>query len=637
MNNKYWELNKIEQKITLLNQKLKSNPIEVKNEIDYILENNDEMIKWYITKIELLKTKAKAFINLWEINEAEKTYELINNQITRKNYTQLEKENTPEKDKLTIEIIEEKLELYAKNARLIFDKNTENQLIENKEKIQEFKWIFEKDGEKLNILWKVDIALYNMWIFFYNIYKNEEAIKYIESAALLWNKKAIDFYTDFIIQYFVWNYNIFKNNQEKETFLEANLENIEELLFQFVNNYYKNENNKEIELIQWWNKYLYEKIWNFYSQIWLFSESLNSYTKWIQSNFNWSYKLYKNIAELYENFKYKIKAFDIININELIKDNYNFLSEHSSLIWDLENIIYWLEKIWDIERNTNKELSIKYYYQALSQIIEYNKKDKFSYISFTRLMEKLSLKELLLKYPDWDLVIKIEKLYREITLKFDSRYLLSLANYYDEIWNTLPAFQNYLNAFQANIENSKDALLIFLETSLKNFIEKEAKNFNLNIKNDNKILKESEIEYGKELNLDELIIKKQLLKIIIKNIDLNNKILREQIATLFDMSLWDNFYENFEYKELLIFIESYNQWINNADIYLHRILENLFSWNWTNINSIIIKELLKKIYTRQKLSKNDIDWIYNILNLENDNNTNTSQYTKKLIKNNSSI
>ena len=627
----YSTLKSIEDRIILLNKKIESEPLNVKKEIDEILEKNSELIEWYTTKVELLKTKAAALINLWDIDETEKIYNTLEKYITEKiNISFNEKENTSEKDKFLLEIIEEKLEIYARNTWLAFDTKKDKKLYLNNEKIQKFVSIFEENAEKLNKLWKIDIVIYNMWMFFYNLSQNEKAIELIESAALLWNKKAIDFYTDFIINYFIWNYNLVKTEKEKEDFLENNLKNTEDVLFQFIDEFYFDEKNKKIKLIQWWNKYLYEKIWNFYSKIENFSESLSSYKSWIQSGFEWNHKLYKNIAELYQNFKYEIKAFDIVNIDELIKDNYRFLYEYSGLVWDLENIVYWLEKLWDIANNSDKELSKNYYYKALSKIIDYNYTDYNSIVSTTRLMEKLSLKQLLLKYPDWDITIEIEKLYIEITQNFDQKYILSLANHHEEIWDILWAYQDYLNAFQAKIPGWKDALLIFLETSLVSYIEKEASEFNLNLENDKNILEKSEIEYEQELNLDELMKKKQLISKIIKSIDENNKILREQIATLFDMSLWDEFYNNFEYKQLLIFIELYNQWINNADIYLHRILENIFSWNGTNLKSPSIKELLKKIYNKQELSKNDIEGIYNILNLENKQNN--FKYTLELME-----
>jgi hypothetical protein len=98
------------------------------------------------------------------------------------------------------------------------------------------------------------------------------------------------------------------------------------------------------------------------------------------------------------------------------------------------------------------------------------------------------------------------------------------------------------------------------------------------------------------------------------------------------MSLWDDFYNNFEIEKLAIFIEYYNNWVNNCDIYLHRVLENIFLWNWTNLNSPSIKNLLTKIRNKHKLTQNDIKWLYEILNLENETIVNSFEYTKMLIE-----
>ena len=70
---KYEDLQQIETKIVQLTKNIDSEPLTVKKEIDNILKCNSELIEWYTTKIELLKTKAIALINLWDIEEADKS------------------------------------------------------------------------------------------------------------------------------------------------------------------------------------------------------------------------------------------------------------------------------------------------------------------------------------------------------------------------------------------------------------------------------------------------------------------------------------------------------------------------------------------------------------------------------------
>ena len=287
-------------------------------------------------------------------------------------------------------------------------------------------------------------------------------------------------------------------------------------------------------------------------------------------------------------------------------------------MWDLENIVYWLEKLWDIEKWKNNNLSTQYYYQAIVKIIEYNNNDYASMVYTAKLMEKLSIKELLLKYDNWDVLIEVDKLYEKLAVHYDWRYLLSLANYYEENWEIIWAYQVYLNAFQGNIEWSKEGFLMFLETSLTEYIRGEYLEYNLEMEKNNSFLNESEEKYGKKISLDEFNIKKELLKRIIKNIGKNNEISREDIATLFDMSLWDDFYFNFEYNHLSAYIEWYNDWLNNTDIFLYRILDNIFRENWTNMEHLDIKKLFYKIYKKNILSQDDIDLIEKIVNLEND-------------------
>ena len=611
---------------------------EASTEIEKIESENKNLEK--NEKLKLLQTKAKLFSKTLKTEEIFKVREKIislldtENKILEKiptDYLELKNDsNTAFLWDINIWDIAKELSSKIKNqvSKQIFDSLIERLILEkieenkNTKEISNIEEMYFSEIQIMKDNWEIGEAYFYESIYYNLEWDTEKEKEFIEKSALLWNKKAIEFYIDSIINIFLWNYNNLKTKEEKEKFLNSNLENIEEILFQFIDSSYFDKNNKKQKLVQWWNKYLYEKVWNFYSEIWLFSESLSSYTSWIQSGFEWSHKLYKNIAELYENFKHKIKIFEIEKINELIKNNYSFLYKYSGLVWDLENIVYWLEKLWDIEKWNDNQLSTKYYYKALNKIIEYNYIDYTSIISTTRLMEKLSLKELLLKYPDWNILVKIEKLYKEIAMNFDWKYLLSLSNHYEEIWNILWAYQNYLNAFQSNIEWSKDALLIFLKTSLVSYIEKESSEINLSLENEIETIQNPEeikiIKQKQENNIEQLMFKKQLIKSIVRNIDQDDKILREQIAVLFDMSIWDSFYNNFEYKQLLIFIESYNQWINNSDIYLHRIIQNIFSTNGTNLNSPSIKKLLKKIYAKQKLSKNDINWIYNIINLENE-------------------
>ena len=306
---------------------------------------------------------------------------------------------------------------------------------------------------------------------------------------------------------------------------------------------------------------------------------------------------------------------------------------------DLENTIYWLEKFWDLEKN--KKLKEEYYFLALNKIAEYNKRDIFSLKAMSRLMNKLNLEEIEINSQNWIFLETQENLYITLIQNWEISYLLNLANLYEEEWDIFEAFNKYLQAFQIKINNSKDALAMFLETSLKDFIKKDYDN-NISIIN-SKTKNKEEQKINQELlkrNKEEFEIKNELLRKILEKIDNNEILLREDIATLFDMSLWDRFYEKNISPEIINnFIEAYKLEINflkqnpnlitNNDIYLHRLLENSFGIYWVNMKNSEVENLLKKIYSKKELKEYDKELIFKLLDLET-NQEDPFKYTKLL-------
>jgi len=627
----FQKLEQMDKMILELEEQIYTEPLIVKQKIDYILELEKEILElWFTTKTELLKTKAKAFFSLWDLKKAEETFNEIEEYTIKKiNFSNDEEMNNSLKQKELIKNSIEKLSLYMKNTWLIYEKDEEKTLVIDESKVKLFEQYFENEIEKLEKYGSTDVWIYYFWLFYSILWNSEKALEKIEDSALLWNKEAIETYTTMVIDIFLYQLKLESEN-DKEIFIQNNLEHIEEVLFQFIDDYYYEKTWNKQKLTQWWNKYLYEKVWDFYSKIWEFSDSLDSYKSLIQIWFEKSYLLFWKIAELYEKYKYKIRSFDIENIDKLIIDNYKYLLKHAKLVWDIENTALTLEKLWDISKN--KEEKYKYYNNSLNVLINspyyFEWVEKITY----RIMNKWNVDSFLIKNEKWDLIIDQFDTLNKIASE-EPDYLIVLASKYEEEWNIEYAFYNYLLAYQLKTENSKDALWFFIDTSLRDFIKEEKGKYLIQFKQedtDENILSNSKINYIEELNNNDYKENQVLLDVILKVVDKNEKLERESIDTLFDFSIDEDFYNNFNINNFNIFLENYKNNGISSDIFLHRILENIFSGNWTNMQSNNVKRILKKIYLKKELWKNDLDLIYDLLNLEIEEYKNGFEYTNKL-------
>ncbi len=588
------QLSLIEITINEEKKEIYTKPEQIKKEVEEILEKNNDLLKWNLIKIELLQTQAQAIAILWNLEESLKIFDKIEDLIKNEiNFSDAEKENQNQKEKLIIENIITKLKHLSNHSWIVLDENWNinpklYNFIEN---------IFTKEINKLREKWIEDKWIYEQWIFYFTIWETKKANIYFKKAAYKWNSQAIDIYTTNLINDFLVKYNSKKN---KEKFLKNNLESFEIEFFKFIDNTSYDRDNKRIKTIYWWNKYLYEKIWDFYSEIWLFPEALDAYKSWINSWFNWSYKLYEKIAQLYEKYESKIIVFNKNKIKEYIEKNYKNLYQFASLAWDLEYKVKWLEKLWDISKKNKKTDYWKYYINAILSLIDYYSYNSLKTIA--RLMEKLEINFLNLKQWNHTYKLDLEDIYTQLIDFFDNSFLLSLWNYYENNNEILWAFYCYVNAYQRKIEDSKNALIIFIETTLKNKVSNDY-NKAFNRKKSEEIIKIEE-----EL----FFIKNSILKTIIKNIE-NENIQEEDIATLFDISLWEDFYDTLNFEKILFFINNYQNKHINFNIYLHRILETYFWMNWTNIKNIEIKKLLKKIYNFQEINNSDIELIKKLI------------------------
>jgi len=560
-------------------------------------------------KLELLQTKAKLFSKTLEteriIDTKKEIYKLLDTEIANiEKVTSVDLEsiglwnlNLWDEAKKVSHNIKKQVSIQ------ILDSLIERLMLEMSEKKKDQKE--RKDIEKmyfseLEILkntWESDDAYFyesNYFRIKWDLDKEQEAIK---KSALEWNRDSINKYLENLETKFLEEYNSLKTEEEKDKFLEENLEDIEEEFFQFIDNYSRDKNDKRIKLKQWWNKYLYEKVWNFYKNIWLENEALSSYKSWIQSSFKWYYKLYKNIAEIYENSNLKIYN----NKKKLAKKEYYKLYQYSSINNDYENVFYSLNKLWHL---SNSEEEKKQYFWEIIYNFETN------YKLFIN-SEKIILNYLdALNNLDTKSIFNIEDLYTQLK-NLNPENTILLADYFEKQWDFVNALKSYLknNKIQNN-KNSLDALLMFFEVSLLN---------NNNINND-------EIKN---------------LKKIIKKLEKNENILKEDIWFLVELSLKNKYYENLDISDI--------NWNNANKVYGLEKMWDLVKkqkqywieqfpiktdeWNFSKSkdSTDYYNEALEVII-RNKLLQTEEE-IYSFLRISNKNWLKYSRYNLQIIEN----
>ncbi|MCD5382588.1 hypothetical protein LR002_00505 [Candidatus Gracilibacteria bacterium] len=565
-----------------------ADPIGTKEKMQNILSENGENIEGHLVKIDILKLNIRILFLTGDFenikNKIDETIKYIQNDLLIDN---------SEKEKFLNEFFEELFGVFIENGYLVFGENGEIY----DEKVKFFEGLFEFLVSKNKDL--LGMGLYYFGLFYGTIGDNEKSFESFENSALLGYEKGIEDYTSLIKSVFLDTYKSFSSKEEKENFLKNELENSEEVFFQFIDDYQRDENGKREKTVYGGNKYLYEKIGDIYAEIGMLGDALSCYSDLLQTG---NYEAYKKIAEIYEKNRNKFNFLE--NIDSVIEKNYNFLVNRAYLVKDLENIIYGLEKLGDLKKDNG------FYFNAIQKIIKFNSDEKFSKKSLVRLMEKIGIETINIKNGDFIQNLDLDTLYSDIANNFDDRYILSLANFYEKKGEILYAFLNYFQGFESGIDGVKDGFLIFIKTTLKDFIEKSR------VKN---IESFSENEELIKIANDEFFIKKELLQRIIKNIE-NGKQTREDFATLFDMALGDEFYEDLNYEKISYFFEGYTNKIPGFNIFLHRILINYFEISGVNLKDFEIKNLLGKIYRFEELNAGDLKNLKLIINFGEEKN-----------------
>lgn len=450
-------------------------------------------------------------------------------------------------------------------------------------------------------------------------------INQIKESADLWDEKSISIYLKHIEDIFLEKYNSINDKNEKKEFIKNNLENFEEIYYSFIDDK-KDENNN---ILKRWNKALYWNIWLFYEKIWQYPEAVSSYVDWIQFS-EWLYTLYWKIWEIYLENKINIKLLIKSNL-EIAEDNYSLLLKLSEINKDSENYVLALEKLWDInfkKNNNNIKITEDYYINSLNNWVENKSLDKNQ-------IERICLKILKVSENQQTIQNILQNL-----VNINNNHLLTVAMYYEENWYIEYAFYNYLLAYQEKWEkqivNSPDALIMFIETIIKNKTISDTENYfkkiwidDIEILEDDEILEE--IKYQEKLQNQEIEIKKQILSRIIKTIEKNKPLLKSDISILFEMCIWNDFYNNDISGKIDYYITNYNNYYHNMDIYLYTIFNNIIQFDWNKENELI-KNILKKIYNKKELTNEDISVIKQIIKLSNNNKSweNNFLYTDKL-------
>ncbi len=610
-------LNQIEQletQLKNLNKIVETDALKVKNEVDSIISKieKENILKWDLLKLELIKTKINALSNLGNLKETISELEKAENFILKEVVISYDSSiEDKEKKEILKELYIEVLNSISKNSYQVLkqdwsiDENKKNKYLEyidliiSKLNNLDIKWIWE----------------YYKWLFYSTIWDNNNFIKYNKQSALTWEKKeAITIYVDQQLNYFLERYNKLKSNEDKEKFLKENLENLEEDIFQFVDDFHYDENWKRIKLKQWWHKELYWIIWDFYKNIWLYSESLSSYKSWTQSYFKWNYKLHKKIAELYkktniapETEKYK---------KEKIKKAYENLYNLAYINNDPENVFYWLEKTAELSK-TKEEKYEKYWqiiYMFELNYENYSSNDKLI-LSYINACKKINSK-----------ILNENTLYINLTY-IDTKYILLYANYLEEKWELTLAFINYItnyNLYKNN--NSLSAIIIFMQDKIINKISKEITQINqeiIQIKEELKSIENNKINKAFiNLKKDEIKVLKSNIKILIKEKqDLERRLLNlekltdDDIKDFFRLTLTNQYLENINFENTRNYFDYYNYDLPKSDIYLEAILEQIQILFW--YKKEILKPFFNKIKKQEAFTQDDLNDFKDIIETKN--------------------
>jgi len=252
---------KVEEQIKDLNKILSTDALKVKNEIENIIINIEKqnVLKGDLLKLELIKTKIEALTKLGGLKEIINDLKKAENFIFNEFIISLDKKIEEEQKKEILkELYIQVLDSINENTYTIYNQDWTIDNNKKKEYLEYINLIIEKLS-KIDVHW---IWEYYKWLFYSTLWDNDNFIKYNKEAALSGeNKESVIIYVNQQLNNFLEKYDSLNSQEEKKEFLNKNLENLEEDIFQFVDEFQINENWNRIKLKQWWHKELYWIIW----------------------------------------------------------------------------------------------------------------------------------------------------------------------------------------------------------------------------------------------------------------------------------------------------------------------------------------------------------------------------------------
>ena len=151
-------------------------------------------------------------------------------------------------------------------------------------------------------------------------------------------------------------------------------------------------------------------------------------------------------------------------LKEYKLEKYEKEYENSKKIWDYQSAFEILNKITKLYQNTEieieflEEIILEYSFEKHSS----NNNINLIFLEATWKIEK----ETLIKLKS-DIYLTIEKVIDTLITK-DTKHILTQAMFFEKQWNIFSALNSYIQNFQLHRDkNSLDALLMFLETTLK--------------------------------------------------------------------------------------------------------------------------------------------------------------------------
>lgn len=497
------------------------------------------------------------------------------------------------------EMKENIIELYRKKINFLFGYKEENPKI--------FSEIIRSDANEIIKIWHKWEWNFNLWLLNESNNDLNSAKKYYKNAIDYKYQDAIYKYAEILENDFLKIYNKIANKKNKEDYINDNLEEFEKEYFKLLELTEEiiNKNWKILENLYW-------NLWVFYEKIWLITKAIESYNNAINS----SKELYSylwNLWNLYLKNKNKLNFLDNWEYLKLAIESFSKLENISAINSDTQNLIYALEEKAKI-------------YKKLWNNEKY--KENYNYILNILNWEKIINEKYALKYLELTNILNIKldeeaELYIfKILISSNIKHLNTIWYYYEEKWFFEYAFLYYLYSYKElkwKNEYKNAWLAFFIETTLKNkeineineeieeienellLIEKKKKNKKISEYEQNLINEKNEILQEKQF-LNNYFIPK-----ILKTIDNEENLGREDIATLFDLSLPKNFYEEINSEIIQLYIVNYENKKEYFDIFLHRILKNIWEKEWI---SKPISKIIDKIYKKEELSYEDKKDIY---------------------------